>query len=62
VWVIGYSFSAIDLDYNMRNLFKEAKACKQFVIQNSDADGLCRMLRLKHPELGGRLVPYMALF
>ena len=62
VWIIGYSFSAVDRKYVLDELLSDGKSCKRFIVQNPDAERICTMLRLKHPELEDRLVPFTSEF
>lgn len=52
IWIIGYSFHALDRQ-SIISLLLKAKKCKHIVIQNinNEADRICTEIPLKHPEL-----------
>jgi hypothetical protein len=52
IWVIGYSFHAMDR-HSLMNLLSKATKCTRVIVQNinGEADRICKEMRLKHPEL-----------
>lgn len=58
IWIIGYSFHALD-KFSLVNLLSKATKCEQVVIQNIDgeADRICREMRLEHQELNLKWQP-----
>jgi len=63
IWVIGYSFAVMDIAPLMKLLAK-ATACRRIVVQNlpGEAERICAMLKVEHPEITIRLEPYRAEF
>jgi hypothetical protein len=61
IWVIGYSFAALDLADFVRML-SNAPNCEKIVIQNPDAESICRNLSMTHPNLAQQLKPHTSLF
>ena len=63
IWFIGYSFAMMDRTAVIA-LLTRAKQCKRVVIQNrpGEAEQICRMLAVEHPELGNLLEPYACDF
>lgn len=63
IWFIGYSFAMMDRTAVV-DLLAHAKQCKSLVIQNrpGEAEKICQMLSVEHPDLGIRLVPYSCDF
>lgn len=63
IWFIGYSFAMMDRTAVV-GLLAHAKQCKRLVIQNrpGEAERLCQMLSVEHPELGIPLVPHVCEF
>ena len=59
IWFIGYSFAMMDRSAVIA-LLAHAKQCQRLVIQNrtGEAEQICRMLSVEHPNLGIPLVPY----
>lgn len=59
IWVVGYSFAALDRK-PILDLLAKATRCKKFVIQNrpGEAEGICRRLSVEHSELGISWQPY----
>jgi hypothetical protein len=63
IWIIGYSFNAIDRN-SLINLLSKATKCKQVIVQNieGEADRICREMRLKHSELKFHWEPFEQAF
>ena len=63
IWFIGYSFAMMDRTAVI-NLLAHAKKCRRLVIQNQpgQAERICRMLSVEHPEIAISLVPYGSEF
>jgi len=59
IWFIGYSFAMMDRTAVIA-LLARARQCKRLVIQNrpGEAQQICRMLAVEHPELRNMLEPY----
>ena len=59
IWFIGYSFAMMDRTAVI-GLLARARQCKRLVIQNrpGEAEQICRMLSVEHPDLGIPLVPH----
>lgn len=52
IWVVGYSFQAIDRN-SLIDLLSKAKKCKRVIVQNirGEADRICHEMTLKHSGL-----------
>jgi hypothetical protein len=63
IWFIGYSFAMMDRTAVIA-LLARARHCKRLVIQNrpGEAEQICRILAVEHPELGNLLEPYACDF
>jgi hypothetical protein len=61
IWVIGYSFAALDLNEFIK-LLRNTQNCKRIVVQNPQADAICRRLRVEYPDIGAKLVPHLDPF
>ena len=59
IWFVGYSFTMMNRSAAI-GLLAHAKRCRRLVIQNrpGEAERICAMLSVEHPELGIPLVPY----
>lgn len=59
IWFIGYSFAEMDRTA-VTGLLSRARKCKRLVIQNrpGDAERICQMLKVEHPEIGIPAQPY----
>ncbi len=59
IWFIGYSFAMMDRTSGI-DLLARAGQCKRLVIQNrpGEAENICQMLSVEHPDLGIPLVPH----
>ena len=59
IWFIGYSFAMMDRAAVI-GLLARARQCKRLVIQNrpGEAEKICQMLSVEHPDLGIPLVPH----
>ncbi len=59
IWFIGYSFAMMDRT-TVLGLLARAKQCERLVVQNlpGEAEKICQILSVEHPELVVPLVPY----
>jgi len=59
IWFIGYSFAMMDRTAVI-GLLARARQCKRLVIQNrpGEAERICRILSVEHPEIEIPLVPH----
>ena len=59
IWFIGYSFAMMDRSAVIA-LLAHAKQCQRLVVQNrpGEAERICSLLSVEHPELVIPLVPY----
>jgi hypothetical protein len=59
LWFIGYSFAMMDRTAIV-DLLARGRQCNRLVIQNQpgEADRICRLLSVEHPDLGVPLVPH----
>ena len=63
IFIIGYSFQAIDRN-SLVHLLGKAENCERGVIQNlpGEAEKICEMLKVMHPEIQIPWIPYSAKF
>jgi len=59
IYLIGYSFAAIDRN-SVLNLLGKARKCRKFVVQNlpDQAKSICARLAIKYPEIKAEWVPF----
>jgi hypothetical protein len=61
IWVVGYSFAALDIT-EFTKLLRCATNCDRIVVQNLDAERICSNLAVEYPELASKLKPHLSPF
>ncbi|HTV42696.1 MAG TPA: hypothetical protein VMF08_19185 [Candidatus Sulfotelmatobacter sp.] len=63
IWIIGYSFSAIDRN-SLIGLLSKATKCREVIVQNvnGEAERICREMSRKHRDLQLRWEPFERAF